>query len=165
MKESVLKSAEVLASVAVILSLAVLIYEVRENSNALDRSNSLAKDAAIDRGFEQFSEFRRFLASDRDLTELWLRGSRGEELDEIDSDRFARLVIEWALIRRNNYLRNVTVGNEGIPIRMVEEVANEVTRNPGFYRVWNAFLGSKDPTGFADAVKAELAKRGSTGTN
>ncbi|NKC00275.1 MAG: hypothetical protein GKR90_17565 [Pseudomonadales bacterium] len=160
MRDSLLKFAEVLASVAVILSLAVLIYEVRENSSALERNNSIAKAAALDEGSEQYSEFRRLLIGNRDLTELWLKGNRGDELDEVDSDRFGRLVAEWTIIMRNHYVRNATVGNYEIATLTVSRLADNLLARPGLRSAWELLPHSKeDPTGFAAAVELEVRKR------
>jgi hypothetical protein len=157
MNSRVLQTAEILASVAVIVSLAVLIFEVRHNSNAIKRGNLLAQTAALDEGSEQFSEFRRLLISDRDLTDLWLRGSRGEAFDSIVADRFARFVSEWIIVLRNHYFRNKTVGNNEIAQYMVMRLSTAIREHPGVRREWTIwFRDVNDLTGFTEAVALEL---------
>jgi hypothetical protein len=154
---------EVAGAVAVTVTLVFLVIQIRHSARATERNNSLSQASALDQGFDQFSNFRRMLSSDRELTDLWLRGREGKELDDVDEHRFGQLVVEWTLILRNNYIRNETVGNEDIPDMMVELLIQDLLRHPGFREMWFRTQGAaSDPTGFADVVRSTLNKREGT---
>lgn len=84
--------AEIVASVVVIVSLIFVGYQVKQNTNQLQRNEHNSTMA-------QWSTIRMALVANRDVAEIWRRGLHGErELDATDQFRLESLLAEqlWA---------------------------------------------------------------------
>lgn len=84
--------AEILASVVVIVSLIFVGYQIRQNTNQLQRDEHNSTMA-------QWSTIRMALVENRDVAEIWRSGLYGEgELDATDQFRLETLLAEqiWA---------------------------------------------------------------------
>ena len=84
--------AEIVASVAVFVSLIFVGYQMRQNTNQLQRNEHNSTMA-------QWSTIRMMLVENRDVAEIWRSGLHGErELDATDQFRLESLLAEqlWA---------------------------------------------------------------------
>ena len=93
--------AEIIASLAVVVTLLFLIAEVRQNTQ-------VAQAAAYERRMEDLNDWRSLMVTDPRLTELYMEYVRGGEYTEADLDRFrlgAYRSMQWA-IYENAYFAN-----------------------------------------------------------
>jgi hypothetical protein len=67
---------EFVGAIAVVITLVFVGIQVRQSSRTMAESNKLAQSATLDESLRQFSQFRRLLASDPDLTRIWIEGRR-----------------------------------------------------------------------------------------
>jgi len=83
---------EILASIGVIVSLIFVGYQMKQNTNQLERSEHNST-------MEQWSTIRMVLIENRDVAELWTAGLNGEtEINAADQLRLESLLSEqlWA---------------------------------------------------------------------
>lgn len=97
--------AEISSSFAILATLALLLIEIRQNTQAIQQSAEATRLAALDSGVEQFSSFRRLLLSDDELLELWEDGC-DRELEPIEALKYSQLAQEFFFLQRNVYERS-----------------------------------------------------------
>ena len=85
----------ILANMGVIAGIVFLGIEIRQNQQSLDEANAINRALALREAQNDFSTFRTTLVQDEQLTEIWTRGLRDEELSEVEEARFALLCTEW----------------------------------------------------------------------
>jgi len=78
------------AYLGVIAGIVFLAIEVRQNQISLDEANAINRASSSAAALEYLNEFRRLLAQDEQLAEIWLRGSSGGELSPVGQVRFDR---------------------------------------------------------------------------
>src|SRR6185312_5655199 len=69
------------SGIAVLISLIYLALQIRQNTHALKRAEANATQ-------DQFSSWRVTLATDKELITIWTKGTRNEELSDIEERRF-----------------------------------------------------------------------------
>src|SRR5262249_33279256 len=89
--------ATILGSLSLVISVIVLILEIRETNRLARASNAQAM-------VEISGPFYLMMVQDRSLAELFARSADGyEELDEIDRRRYGRLLVWWLIFYENIY--------------------------------------------------------------
>jgi hypothetical protein len=133
---------ELIGAVAVVATLAFLAVQVRQSQRTQRDANAIARAAAVDKAFDQFAEHRRLLASDPEITRIWVTGCAGEELDGTDAERFRQLAV--------NYLVQFAIWEQrsaAVNLPRTAELAagllkEELDLYPGLRPIWNR-LGSR----------------------
>lgn len=145
-------AAELLGALAVIVTLWFLAQQIR-SANRLKRGEN--RDATVD----QFDRWRVTLASDPALASLWLRGARGEELDDEAAFRFDQLVTTYFMLHLTWASRAQESDAPEVIALAARTLADDLCGNERreLRRRWLArdFGGA-----FTDAVNAEIAARG-----
>lgn len=93
-----------IASIAIIIqgvffvvSIGLVWYQLRENTNLVRNANS-------QKLVELSTPFNLQIAQDRELAQLWLKGTHGlEDLDEVDRERYFNLLTWWLNLHENIY--------------------------------------------------------------
>ncbi len=83
---------EVLGAVTVVATLFYLSRQIRQNSQALDRSNEYARANSIHQTNLHFSHVEAQLAQDADLASIYHRALGGAPLDKTETIRFQAFV-------------------------------------------------------------------------
>jgi hypothetical protein len=84
--------AELLGAIGVILSLVYLALQIRQNTSQIQQNVRALELAALDASVRHGGEMRGVLLQEKDLSELWLRGSSDyEALDTHERMRFGML--------------------------------------------------------------------------
>ena len=83
--DAVIAIAEIVGVVAVIASLIYVAVQIRQNTD-------IARATIVHETQVSFSRFYELLASDAELTSIYIRGVNGEDLSEIDAHRFISLI-------------------------------------------------------------------------
>ncbi len=86
---------EVLGAVTVVATLFYLSRQIRQNSQALDRSNEYARANSIHQTNLHFSQVEAQLAQDAGLASIYYRALGGEPLDNIETIRFQAFVSRY----------------------------------------------------------------------
>jgi len=98
-------------------------------------SNKLAQSVTLDESLRHFSQFRRMLATDPDLTRIWIEGRRKGELGDIDSQRFFFLAREYHNMMRNDYVRHMSVSRDAYAANAVRSWATQTKKYQGLQEI------------------------------
>ena len=79
---------EVAGAIAVVLTLVYLSRQIRQNSDALGRSNDYARANSIHQTNSLFSQVFSELARDEQLASIYQRSMAGESLNDVETVRF-----------------------------------------------------------------------------
>ncbi len=141
---------EMVAAVAVIITIIFLAIQIRT-------SNNLARVASRDTSFDQFSGWRRLLASDADVARVWRQGCAGEELSADDAVRFEALAKEnFNMFVNWEFRARVGGRNEVAEQAIVGFVAQlKHDDHSGLKEMWLSNNESRR-NGFSEAVKRGL---------
>ena len=98
--------AELLGALGVIISLAYLSVQIRQNTRQIGEHSRELRIAALDAIASSFSRFRDPLIRDPDLAALWLRGIEDfDALDPVEQVRLGRLFQELFFAHQNYWTR------------------------------------------------------------
>jgi hypothetical protein len=75
---------EIVGAGAVLATLGFLAVQIRDGQRLQEESNLLARSAASDKAFDQFTDFRRLLAAGPDVTRIRLAGCSEETLEALN---------------------------------------------------------------------------------
>lgn len=137
---------EVVGAIAVVATLFFLAVQIRHGRRVQQETNSVSSAAAVDQIFEQFKGWRRLLASDAELAAIWLRGSRGEELEEIERLRFDQFAYDYIVVFSNWSTRSMALGDEERALQATRHMAINLLANPGMLEVWQNSKDSLNPS-------------------
>ena len=151
---------EIVGALAVVLTLIVLIFQVRYSTRAMEESNKLERMAAIDRHADTISMWRARTTENHELAEIWLKVLNNEVLNEVELLRANNMFIELTNTQRSNYLRAKAVGELGLALQAVRAVATQASISEIGIELWKgvapwAELASKR---FVELVDAEIEK-------
>lgn len=154
---------EIVGAAAVVVTLVFLAAQIRLSARATQESNKLERAAAIDRHAETIGRWRARLTENRGLAELWQRATDNEALDAIDLLRLNNLWIEFVNTQRSNYVRALTVSEQGLAQQAVTSVTVEIRRSDTFVALWEGIkpwnqLVSPEFTDQVDRRYAELTE-------
>jgi hypothetical protein len=102
--------AESLAAIGVIASLIYVALQVRQNSTLINQSILATRSAMVHAISESYARFYELLAQDSELTEIYKRAIRGEELTENEVSRFESLLsiyITWLEDADHQYMSDL----------------------------------------------------------
>ena len=95
MLDKVVAISTILGSLSLVISVIILVREVRETNRLARASNAQAM-------VEISGPFYLTMVQDRQLAELFARSAEGyEEMDEIDRRRYRRLLVWWMIFYEN----------------------------------------------------------------
>jgi len=130
---------EIIGAVAVVATLAFLAVQIRQSQRTLRDANVIARYAAADKAFEQFSEFYRLVGADPEVTRIWIAGCAEEKLEGIDAERFYYLAITYL----SNYgisAERASVFHPGMETIYATWIQEELDLHPGLKPIWNQVL-------------------------
>jgi len=104
----------ILANLGVIAGIVFLAIEVRQNDASLQQANEMNRAAILTDIMSSFSEFRYEIAGSEEVTDLWYRGRRDQELSPIEADRFEDLCRNYFWLLATMHERFVLLDEESI---------------------------------------------------
>ena len=143
---------EIVGAIAVVATLGFLAMQIRQGSQSQREANAIARSEAVDRVFEQFTGFRRLLASDADITRIWLAGCKAESLDPIDQNRFFQLATDYLIIIANWEQRAAAVNLPSMGDAAVQLMITQLRERPGLRPVWAQIADSSSSKRLRAAV-------------
>ncbi len=127
---------EIVGAAAVLLTLIILVFQMRANTRTMQESNRLERASAVDRHSDSMARWRGRLAENSDLARIWMIGRNDGELDEVESLRLSNLWIDLVNTQRANFVRARIVGEDGLAQQAVLSVAAEQSQSKIFQREW-----------------------------
>lgn len=127
---------EITGAAAVVFTLILLLLQIRAGTKATLESNRLERAVAIDRHSESVARWRGRITENEDLSKIWVKGRRDEQLTEVELLRINNLWIEFTNTQRANYVRAVTVGEQGLAEQAILAVAVESLSSSVFCDMW-----------------------------
>ncbi len=85
------QTVSILANLGVIAGILFLAVEVSQNQTALEEGNRISAMTAAQNSVSNFSSLRTLLAENGELAEIWHRGSIGEPLTAVETQRFDQI--------------------------------------------------------------------------
>lgn len=131
---------EILGAAAVVSTLVILIFQIRQSTKATLESNQLERAVAIDRHSDSIARWRGRITENEDLSQIWLKGRKNEQLTEIELLRINNLWIEFTNTQRSNFVRAETVGEQGLAEQAILAVAVETTTSQTFRDLWTGIV-------------------------
>ncbi len=133
---------EFLGVFALVATLIYLAIQVRQSKQAMAENSILVRQAGLDQTFGQFSRHRDRIINNAEVAKIWIDGMAGNELGEIDGQRFDSMAVEYILINRGAYLRSRVVEDEILRRTSTRGFARGLHRNRGMRRIWEESLTS-----------------------
>ena len=157
---------EIIGSIAVVLTLAFLVIQIRHGSRSIDLQNRQAESDAVSRSVEESGQLHRLLANDKDLAILWLKGCRADELDEADLFRFRQLALSSFETISAIYLQNLNSDRSDAAEQAVTNQALNIRNHPGLRAFWEQNTNLFDPakTGVSEKIRMKLKELDESGT-
>ena len=152
---------EFVGSIAVVVTLIILVIEVRQGARAVEESNQFQRVATIDRHSDTIGQWRAQVASNPVVAGVWQKARLGDSLDDVESLQLNFTFINLINTQRANYKRAKTVGESGLALQAVLAVAAEVVTSSTMRREWEMAAGwtrlaSPD---YVDAVEAAVLEK------
>lgn len=153
---------EIISAAAVVATLVFLAIQTRQNTDAVEEGNRLARIAAIDTHAESVRRWRASLAENREIGAIWLKALKEEPLDDLESLRLHNMFINLVNIQRANYERACAIGEEGLARQASRAIAAECPQNKVFSVLWNEIRDwqSLSSAEYVAAVDREIALLG-----
>ena len=146
------------SALAMLITLIFLALQVRHNDKTQREANAIASAAAVDQVFDQFTGWRRLVASDADLTRIWLDGREGKLTDPIDVRRFEWLAIDYMLAFANWQIRGEAVGQKMMSDIAINELASMLNQFKGLRDLWHSSASDTVMPEFREKVNSRLTK-------
>ena len=152
---------EFVGSIAVVVTLIILAFEVRQSSRAVEESNKFQRVATIDRHSDTIGRWRTQVASNPVVAGVWQKARLDQSLDDVEALQLNFTFINFTNTQRANYRRAKTVGEMGLAQQAVLAVAAEVVLSKTMQREWDMVatwtrLASPD---YVEAVEAALLEK------
>ncbi len=148
---------EIVGAGAVVATLVFLAIQIREGQRAQRESNTLARSAAADKAFDQFSGFRRLVAGDPEVTRIWLAGCADETLDVPDTERFQQLAVDYLFIYAMWIQRMQAVDMLDGAESAIRTLTEELGERPGLRPHWSRVGGVAASSSTRAAVSGALS--------
>ena len=142
------------ANIGVICGIIFLAVEIGQNRESLDQANRLSLLDARTTELEHYNEFRTQLAQDKELSDLWLRGRRGEPLDESEAQRFNLLCTTSLWTGATMYERSIELDRPKNAEGTVNGLAMRIAAEPGTRKCWETYKELIRSFGIAKYVSA-----------
>ena len=122
---------EIIGAGAVVATLAFLAVQIRHSQRAQRDANVLARSAAVDSSFNQFTEFRVLIAADPEVARIWIAGRAGENLEEIEAEQFRQLALDYLMQYTLWQQRAIAVKLPGMADTAAAMIKEELDLHPG----------------------------------
>lgn len=148
-----------LANFGVVAGLVFLAVEIRQNQVVLEQNQDLMRRQfevqAVDSHqaiADLTDKIRLLVASDGELTKIWIAGMKGENLSEVDQTRFAALCASKIWNEAVSYRRLKITGASGDAQLMINTMHQQRESSPGYDSCWNDTAEGLTDWGYDDFV-------------
>jgi hypothetical protein len=149
--------AELAGALGVILSLAYLAVQIRQNTKQMENSARAARGAAYQDALSNYQSHLIPIALDAELTDIFLRGMKDYELlDEADAFRFNWLMGGYLTNLDNIFYQHQDGVVSADRWQSVQSQLRWFVEFPGFITWWTGFDKSTLSEDFITVIHAEL---------
>jgi hypothetical protein len=127
---------ESVGALAVLVTLIILVVQIRHSIRIMAESNRLERASAVDRHSDSIGRWRGRLIENEDLMRIWIAAENDEALDPIARMRFSMTWIDFTNTQRANFVRAETVGATGLRRQAVLSVAIEANKSETMLESW-----------------------------
>ena len=142
------------ANFGVIGGLIFLAVEVGQNQESLDQANRLSRLDARRTEVDHWNQWRMRLAENKELSDIWDRGQRGESLDVSDTQRFMNLCSTRIWTSATMYERSIELDRPLNAEGTVKFIATTIATQPGIRECWGIVKVYVQDFGLAEYVSA-----------
>jgi hypothetical protein len=93
----------VITNVGVVVGIVFVVYEIRQNSEALDREYRMHWSEVYASGMDALLGHALVRIESKEVADLWLRGCQGQDLTPVDQHRFEELLSMRVMIWRMQF--------------------------------------------------------------
>ena len=141
------------ANIGVLAGIIFLAIEVGQNQSSLDETNAINRADTAFKATEYFNVTRSMLAQDEQLARIWIEGSAGNELTQVDQLRFLSLCETNLWTFQSLYLRYVSLGQNIEADGIIADI-HETIQSPGIRKCWDDIKGTMIKNGNESFVKS-----------
>jgi len=130
----------VLTNIGVIAGLVLVAYEVHQNNISLDRDARFTRIQVTDGIRSAWQNWEYAIIENSDLSDIWMRGNAGAELDALEEFRYRQLAREMYRLTAQNFRQYSTIN--GAPADWaVYQLASQARDNPRLKAIFMEQLG------------------------
>ena len=137
----------VITNVGIIVGLALVGYEIHQNSIELERESRTSEIETLTGMREAWQNWGLTIIENEDVADIWVRGNAAEALDRVEDERYQRLADEMFRLIGQNYSQYTTFTGEPADWA-VAQLARAAKESPGlksaFMRQMNQQITNSD---------------------
>lgn len=123
---------DMIAAIAVVVSLIYLAIQVRQNTRQISRSIKTAQLAAFERNVESGNRAREFFLLNPELFDLYRKGWKSfQGLDAGEKTRFSLMLRNVFNQAQGGYIRHLSTEHDPSGLKGLEQVIDEIIRGRG----------------------------------
>ena len=149
-----------IANLGVVAGLALVAIELQQNTESLDQNRRIAIATAFDEHDRMFNEWYELISSTREAAEIYHKGNRGEELDEVDLERYRSFLNIMFRSNQATYQRAEALGQVGLQAYLVDVAAWVIVNRPHGQDVWEGSVSGRASslgmTNYLEAVRNKV---------
>ncbi len=92
-----------ITNLGVIVGLVLVAFEIRQTNTALERDNDAFYVDVYDKNRQGWREFNGRIIESAEVADIYIRGNRGETLDEVEQQRYSSLIWDWYHLYAQSY--------------------------------------------------------------
>lgn len=133
---------DIIAAIAVVISLIYLAIQVRQNTRQISRSIRMSQLSAFERNFESGNRAREFFLLNPELFALYKKGWKSYvQLESADKIRFGLMLRNVFNQVQGGYIRLLSTENDPKALIGLEKIVDEILMGRGVQE----FLGTIEP--------------------
>jgi hypothetical protein len=153
--------AEILSALAVVITLAFLVVQMRQNAQLMEQSSRDMRQSGMAQIMEMYSRQRMLIVSDHDAAEIVHKGSMERQaLDEIELLRFDNFMMDVGWTHFQTWVR-VRFGTIAVPHRdrAIETLISGHLVKPGCLQWWEQYGAETFQLDFVASVDEMLGSK------
>jgi hypothetical protein len=150
--DNVNKWLTLVANFGVVAGIVFLAVEVRQNQEVLERDHAIALLDSASLEVSRYTAQRELRIQSREITQLWMDGLAGKDLDPVDQSRFNSMCSNETWSDALLYERSVALGRIVWEKAIVESNKRGLEENPGFKACWERRRETLKGWGYEDFV-------------
>ena len=128
---------EFIGAIAVVVTLAFLVVQVRQTRSALEENSRLTAITVMDQHTEAQSRWRGRMAENEELARIWVNARDGSDsLSDVDTVRFTQYAIDYFNTWRASYASAEHTRHQGQMDHIVQGCVNTLKSHKALAELW-----------------------------
>jgi hypothetical protein len=145
---------ELVGGLAVVLSLAYVAYQVRQNSRQIEQNSRHLEASMYLASGESFTRWWSLIVQDEDVAELWNSGLAGKEMSSTDKVRFHSLAMILFTAFENNFHQEQLGSHHRGTLKISQSTLSRLLASPGGNAWWARVARQSFTSEFVRAVES-----------